>query len=394
MRCSWIALAFGLTACGGEPHVKAPPPFHGQPPGPPTEIGALPPAPRATLPEPSAAAPAESAKAPSVVVEPPVEVKPKAALITLETPFRLDRRPTFTTKEAFLVDLRERTRWNKGSLGNLAAEPPKGAGHPMPKVIVDVKNAAGGHKAADVQRVLRKMLWIKVIECYGLGAYKDQTLHGTIDIAFKISPAGQITGARSTAATLPDVDVVACLVNRLQRVELPKARKGSKAAVQIEVHHGDEPMPPPPSLITPGDGALDVEAVRAVVTAALPDLEACYRPALAYAPELWGRLAIRFHVTEKGKLDEAFEVESQFPDERVSLCVLRAARKLKFPKAEGGEIRFVVPLRFGMEPAAPAAPDVAADAPVFLGIDTASTNGVEYWNDHGIVPPLLIVDYH
>ncbi len=48
--------------------------------------------------------------------------------------------------------------------------------------------------------------------------------------------------------------------------------------------------------------------------------------ALAYAPELWGRLGIRFHLTEKGALDEAFEAETRFPDERVTLCVLRAAR--------------------------------------------------------------------
>ena len=281
-------------------------------------------------------------------------VAPKPPPITLEIPFRLDRRPTFTSKEAFLLDLRERTRWNKGSLGTLAAELPTVPGHPAPKVIVDVTSAAGGLKTADVQRVLRKMLWIKVIECYGLGAYKDQTLKGTASIAFRVSPAGQILGARTTGATLPDAEVVACLVNRLQRVELPKAKKGSTAAIQIEVHQGDEPMPPPLSLITPGDGNLDVEAVRAVMTAALPELEGCYRPALAYAPELWGRLGIRFHLTEKGKLDEAFEVESQFPDERVSLCVLRAARKLKFPKAEGGEIRFVVPLRFGAEPASAA----------------------------------------
>lgn len=349
-----LSLSLAFLACGGEPLRPSPPPFHGQPPGPPAELGALPPPP----PEASSA---EPVKPPPAVVEPPPEVAPRPAPVTLEMPFRLDRRPTFTSKEAFLLDLRERTRWNKGSLGTLAAELPRVPGHPAPKVIIDVKSAAGGHKAADVQRVLRKMLWIKVIECYGLGAYKDQTLHGTISIAFRVSPAGRILGARSTGATLPDEDVVSCLVNRLQRVDLPKARKGSTAAIQIEVNHGDEPMPPPPSLITPGDGNLDVESVRAVMTAALPALEGCYRSALVHAPELWGRLGIRFHLTEKGKLDEAFEVESQFPDERVSLCVLRAARKLKFPKAEGGEIRFVVPLRFGVEPAA--AGELGAPAP-------------------------------
>ena len=333
-------LALFLAACGAAPSVPVPAAVATPPPSAPAVV-AVSPAP----PEPSAIPGVEAAKAPEAA---PAPGPPPVAL---EIPFQLDKRPTFPTKEAFLLDLRERTRWNKGSLGALAAEVPKVAGHPMPKVIVDVKNASGGHKAADVQRVLRKMLWIKVIECYGLAAYKDQKLHGTVAIGFRISSGGQISGARAAGGTMPDDDVVACLVNRVQRVEMPKAKKGSRANILIEVNHGDEPMPPPPGQITPGDGLFDVEAVRAVITAALPDLEACYRPALAYAPELWGRLGIRFHLTEKGKLDEAFEVESQFPDENVSLCALRAARKLKFPKAEGGEIRFVVPLRFGIEPA-------------------------------------------
>jgi hypothetical protein len=349
LEAGGLGLALCLAACGAAPRVIAPPP----PPSAPVVVAAPPEAPPPAPPEPSAAPMVEAATVP--VAEP----APKAPAVTLEIPFQLDKRPTFKTKEAFLVDLRERTRWNKGALGTLAAEVPKVPGHPMPKVIVDVKNASGGHKAADVQRVLRKMLWIKVIECYGLGAYKDQKLHGTVAIGFQIHASGQITGARAAGGTLPD-DVVACLVNRVERIEMPKARKASRANILIEVNHGDEPMPPPPSLITPGEGLFDVEAVRTVMTAALPDLEACYRPALAYAPELWGRLGIRFHLTEKGKLDEAFEVESQFPDERVTLCALRAARKLKFPKADGGEIRFVVPLRFGVEPAPPSDPGASA----------------------------------
>ncbi len=346
---AWGLAASVLAACSGAPPLAPPPP------GPPAALLPVPVPIPVPVPAPVAGPAEEPTKAPD---SPPA---PKNPPVTLEIPFQLDKRPTFTTKEAFLLDLRERTRWNKGSIGTLAGDLPEVPGHPMPKVIVDVKNASGGHKAADVQRVLRKMLWIKVIECYGLGAYKDQKLHGTATLGFRISAAGKITGARATAATLPDADVVACLVNRLERVEMPKAKRGSRAAIQIEVNHGDEPMPPPPSLITPGEGTFDVEAVRATMTEALPDLEACYRPALAYAPELWGRLGIRFHLTEKGKLDEAFEVESRFPDERVSLCVLRAARKLKFPKAVGGEIRFVVPLRFGVEPVA--ASDPAAPSP-------------------------------
>ncbi len=118
-----------------------------------------------------------------------------------------------------------------------------------------------------------------------------------------------------------------CLAEQVRTVALPRARGASVVAVDLQIGHGDEPMAPPASLIVPGDGELSPEAIGAVIEAALPTFEACYRPALAYAPELWGRLGIRFHVTEKGKTDEAFEVESRFPDERVTLCVLRAARR-------------------------------------------------------------------
>ena len=116
--------------------------------------------------------------------------------------------------------------------------------------------------------------------------------------------------------------------------------------MELQIGHGDEPVPPPPAHVVPGEGEIPPEAIRAVVLGALPAFEACYRPALEYAPELWGRLGIRFHVSEDGKTDEAFEVESRFPDERVSLCVLRAARKLRFPAPVGGDLRFIVPLRF------------------------------------------------
>ena len=73
---------------------------------------------------------------------------------------------------------------------------------------------------------------------------------------------------------------------------------------------------------------------------------ACYRAAFSYAPELWGRILIRFHLTEKGRVDEAFEdEETKFPDPRVRQCVIREARKLKFARPKEGDLRFMVPLR-------------------------------------------------
>ena len=46
-----LGLAFSLAACAGPPRLPVPPPFHGQPPGPPAQVGAQTPAPEApTLP--------------------------------------------------------------------------------------------------------------------------------------------------------------------------------------------------------------------------------------------------------------------------------------------------------------------------------------------------------
>jgi hypothetical protein len=266
--------------------------------------------------------------------------------ITLEPAFRLDRRIFPPTRAAFLADLADRTRWNRGGMGTLVGAVPPVPGHPAPKVILDVPRVRGPLPAADAQRVLRARFWIKAVECFSLGAYKDQSLRGTASLVVAASASGKISAARVRQTSFADEEVPRCLEDRMHAVTLPRARAGSAVSVELQIGHGDEPVPPPPSAIVPGDGELAPEAIGPVVEAALPAFEACYRAALDYAPELWGRLGIRFHVTEKGKTDEAFEVESQFPDERVKLCVLGAARKLRFPKPTGGDVRFIVPLRF------------------------------------------------
>jgi hypothetical protein len=266
-------------------------------------------------------------------------------VLTIEAPFRLDRRIFPAMRAAFLADLADRTKWNQGGMGTLIGPAPPVPGHPMPKVILDVARAKGPRSAAELQRVLRRTFWIKAVECFSLGAYKDQSLRGTASLAFGVTAAGKVSTARVTRTTFADTEVNRCLEDRMLAASLPAAGGRSSVVVDLQIGHGDEPVPPPPDLIVPGDGELAPEALRAVVEAGLPAFEACYRPALEYAPELWGRLGIRFHVTEKGKTDEAFEVESRFPDERVGFCVLGAARKLVFPKPAGGDIRFIVPLR-------------------------------------------------
>ena len=311
---------------------------------------AAPAPPPPAAPPPAAPAPAPTATAlavepPPAPPEPPPPPTP-ALHLAMEPAFRLDRRVFPPTRAAFLADLQDRTAWNTGGLGLLSAPLPPVPGHPAPKVIIDVTRASGALKAADAQRVMRSGLWGKVVECYGHRAYKDQKLRGMAALTVTVASNGKVTGARATKNRFPDQEIPRCLGNQIRNFAFPKSRGKSTLAVEIQIGHGDEPVPPPPQLIVAGEGELTPAEMGAAVEAARPSLMGCFEAAQAYAPELWGRLGLRFHVDEKGKADEVFEAESRFPDERVSLCVLRAARQIAFPKPRGGDLRFVVPLRF------------------------------------------------
>lgn len=346
-------------------------------------------APRA--PEPTIAAPArvdppaapapvevtpEPPPAPAPAAEPPAAPQGPSAHVVMETPFRLDQRPIPSAREAFLVELRDRMRWNEGAMGDLAEPPPAVPGHPMPRVIVDVTRSSGAHKSADVLRLLRRNLWMKVVECYGASAYKDQKLRGKVALSFAIAPDGRISRARVTEAKGDEArrrdaseamgEVGACLTERLDAMTLTRAKASSKASILVQIGPGDEPMPPPGEKITPGDGAIPPASIQAVMKTAEPRFLKCYEDALGYAPALWGRLGLRFHVTDKGVTDEAFEAETRFPDERVKLCALKVARSLTFPKPKGGDVRFVAALRFWSDksviapPARPAGSEIGA----------------------------------
>lgn len=232
----------------------------------------------------------------AVAPEPPVDASPRP-ILAIEPAYRIDRRSPLPQED--------RARWNEGGLGALVGPAPEAEGHPMPRVIIDVTRAAGAHRAADLQRELRKSLWGKVIECYGLGAYRNQALRGKTVITFGVSRSGAVSGAKVRRTTLADAEVSRCLATKPRTVALPRAKVGSNVTMEVQIGPGDDPTPPPASAIVPGDGALAPEAIHAAMDAAIPRFEACYRPALAYAPELWGRLAIRFHVTASGAVDEA-----------------------------------------------------------------------------------------
>lgn len=333
---STVWLALSAMACAAPPIAPAALP---QPPSPTA------PPPHA---EPRAAPPpvvTDTPAAPTPPTPPPAP-PPVTVSIEIEDPYKMEERVEPTTKESWWAQFREHQMWNKGDLGVLTGDLPEVDGHPDPRVIVNIDRVEGAHTAAKLQRIARKFHWINVVRCYRLGAYKDRELRGWTKARMVVSTAGRVLRPKLLETELENDDVSKCVVDKLRTLKFPRAPKSSRAWVDIRVGPGDEPMPPPKDLIVPGDGELAVEKMRAGVEAGLPAFEACYRAAFSYAPALWGRIVIRFHVTDRGVLDEAFEAGSYFPDPRVRQCVVHAARKLKFARPKNGDIRFFAPIRF------------------------------------------------
>lgn len=295
------------------------------------------PAPLASTLPPASATPAAT--------PPPKEEEEVVVTLSLEEPYKMEERIEPKTMDAWWAEFREHRMWNRGDMGELSGEPLGVEGHPDPRVIVNIDKVQGAHDADALERVARKYHWINVVRCYRLGAYKDSELRGWTNAVMTVSTAGRVLRPRLSKTELEDQEVAKCVVDKLRTLKFPRASKSTQAWIDIRVGPGDDPMPPPDDLIVPGEGQLPIEKMRAGVEPGLGAFEACYRAAFVYAPQLWGRVLMRFHLTEKGVLDEVFEAGSYFPDARVQQCILRAARKLKFARPKDGDIRFLVPLR-------------------------------------------------
>lgn len=94
-------------------------------------------------------------------------------------------------------------------------------------------------------------------------------------------------------------------------------------------------------------GRIDAFVVRQKIHRDLPKINRCYESALRYAPELAGKVSVRFAVMRKGYVKGVRVVENTTGHNGVERCVARVVSELRFPSRRTGKsLNFTFPFVF------------------------------------------------
>ena len=234
-------------------------------------------------------------------------------------------------------------KWNRGG-PDVAASSNAKAPHPAPRVKVDVVQVRGKIQEADVLRLARSKGYWPFRLCFEDGLRRTPKLHGKVRFRVAVGSGGAVRGVHKVASELEDADVVSCVLKAARKVVLSSPERGTPdVTLEVSFWPGDTPVPgaslPPASPRVP-------DAVLTSLRARWEDVRTCYASGLLRTPELWGRLALKLRVAASGRIVEASEVESRFPDQDVAECVLEAYERAGLsPSSE--ERVIVYPLRLG-----------------------------------------------
>lgn len=83
-------------------------------------------------------------------------------------------------------------------------------------------------------------------------------------------------------------------------------------------------------------GALDKSVIRRIIRGHINEVRACYNQGLVRNPNLSGRVAVQFLITNTGKVGSAAVNSSNLPDKKTEACIVKAVKRWKFPRPQGG----------------------------------------------------------
>jgi hypothetical protein len=267
-------------------------------------------------------------------------------VVAFETPYKLGSRPRLRDPDFAKRDARSLARWNAGGRD--------GTWHPEPRVMVDRLEARGRIDDALVLREVRRRQYGPIRRCYDAALARDPGLQGRMRVQLNVAHTGAVRAPKAVGkATLADADLVDCVVRSFAGLRVSPTRRGAATvSLDVALHPGDAPVRPSEDPApTPGTGVVDAHrALAAIVGAARGPVEGCYERGRARVSGLWGRMALRLDVAPDGVVRSVQESESLFPDPETTRCASEALRLVPLPPPQGGEVRLVVPIRFGTPP--------------------------------------------
>jgi hypothetical protein len=260
--------------------------------------------------------------------------------VVFEPPHKLDARPSLRDKARADEERIVLSRWNEG--GRSAPW------HPAPRVIVDNPRVTGPIRPATVLRTARAKGYWLIRSCYDAALAENQDLGGKLSVGFTIRKSGALVRpAIAGKPTLPDAKVVQCIRLSMRKISFPRPRSDARVTLDIQINPGDAPVPLSRD-DTPGPGSIDTPLVQGTLAAgAGAAVQQCYVDGVRRMPGLWGRMLLLADVAYDGTLRGLTEVGSTFPDPQTTRCVSEAVRAVALPAPNGGELRIVVPIRFG-----------------------------------------------
>lgn len=87
---------------------------------------------------------------------------------------------------------------------------------------------------------------------------------------------------------------------------------------------------------TTSGAGLPPEVIQRIVRAKIGQIQACYEAAMAKAPALAGKVAVKFIIDGQGSVSSASAADTNITDADMVSCVIGAVKKMSFPAPDGG----------------------------------------------------------
>lgn len=374
-------LGLWVAACGGSAAPLAPFPASSAPAVSPT-ASALRPSAAATSaagavtasPQPAASGVEASAGGASAVGEaPPVAPATLPQLLLLEPPYSALGHARLGTEMQTLGRDEELFQWALGGSSDPAHPSNRPGYHPATRVVVDVELLSRAPKGSTARllRIARSTGYWPLRGCFEAAQRLAAKSARSARVRLTLGATGKVLGSRSLGPA-PERDYARCVLERVRSLDFaPGFTRRLDVEISVKQWPGHAPVPPRAPDGTP---SVRVSATDSATLEGLsPKLLACYAPAFAADPKLWGRIALKLTLDGDGAISEAAPVETRFPNPEVVECARQAVLGARLESVGVKELTFAVRLGQSAPPvpvppelspaAAPPVPESAPPAP-------------------------------